>query len=167
VKAAEPSESGRGAPTLSAAMAPILAAIRRFKARMEAGDTMLGLTIIMNDLRITEAVAATGLTDFFWLDLEHTPMSPEMLTAHLAIGRAHGVPNIVRVSGPDHMFIKWVRDAGADGIIVPQVNSAEEARQVVANCRYAPAGVRGIGPMIPTRYGQHDMKEYTVSEPEQ
>ena len=48
-------------------------------------------------------------------------MSPEMLTAHMAIGRSKGVPCIVRCSGPDHYFIKWVLDAGADGIIVPQV----------------------------------------------
>ena len=41
-----------------------------------------------------------------------------------------------------------------------QVNSAEEVRKVVANCRYAPTGARGIGPMIPTQYGLHDMKEY-------
>ena len=41
-----------------------------------------------------------------------------------------------------------------------QVNSAEEVRRVVANCRYAPTGARGIGPMIPTQYGLHDMKEY-------
>ena len=50
-------------------------------------------------------------------------MSPEMLTAHMAIGRSKGVPCIVRCSGPDHYFIKWVLDAGADGIIVPQVAS--------------------------------------------
>ena len=92
-------------------------------------------------------------------------MSPEMLTAHMAIGRSHSLPNIVRVSGPDHMFIKWVLDAGADGIIVPQVNSAEEVRKVVANCRYAPTGRRGFGPMIPTLYGTHEMKKYTVTPP--
>ena len=46
--------------------------------------------------------------------MEHTPMSPEMLTAHMAIGRSKGVPCIVRCSGPDHYFIKWVLDAGAD-----------------------------------------------------
>ena len=40
------------------------------------------------------------------------------------------------------------------------MNSAEEVRKVVANCRYAPTGARGIGPMIPTQYGLHDMKEY-------
>ena len=50
-------------------------------------------------------------------------MSPEMLTAHIAIARSKGVPCIVRCSGPDHYFIKWVLDAGADGIIVPQARS--------------------------------------------
>ena len=50
--------------------------------------------------------------------MEHTPLSPETLTAHMAIGRSKGVPCIVRCSGPDHYFIKWVLDAGADGIIV-------------------------------------------------
>lgn len=40
------------------------------------------------------------------------------------------------------------------------IDRDKQVRKVVANCRYAPAGVRGIGPMIPTLYGNHDMKEY-------
>ena len=51
-------------------------------------------------------------------------------------------------------FIKPVLDAGASGIVVPQVRSVEEVQQVVADCRYPPLGQRGFGPLIPTNYGR-------------
>ena len=71
----------------------------------------------------------------FDLPICSTPMTPDLLTSHLAICRAKSMPSIVRAPGPTHPFIKWILDAGADGIIVPQVRTVEEVKGIVDVCR--------------------------------
>jgi 2-keto-3-deoxy-L-rhamnonate aldolase RhmA len=64
------------------------------------------------------------------------------------------------VPGSATAFIKPILDAGADGIIVPQIRSAQEVRQVVRDCRYPPLGQRGYGPRVPSRYGRDGGSDY-------
>ena len=100
---------------------------------------------------VTEAL---GLhVDFFWIDLEHTPMSLESLQGHLIAARAVGVPALVRVPSSDHAMIKRVLDTGAGGVIVPQVRSVDEVKYVVDSCRYIPRGKRGCGPRRASNFG--------------
>src|SRR5687768_15481103 len=81
-------------------------------------------------------------SDFFWIDLEHTPLSLESLQTHLMAARAVQVPALVRVPGSEVGMIKRVLDMGAEGIIVPQVRSSREVRGVIEGCRYKPLGDR-------------------------
>jgi 2-dehydro-3-deoxyglucarate aldolase/4-hydroxy-2-oxoheptanedioate aldolase len=67
---------------------------------------------------------------------------------------------LVRVAWNDPVLIKPVLDIGADGVIVPMVRNAEEARRAVAACRYPPEGVRGYGPRRPSGYGRLGGPEY-------
>ena len=87
-------------------------------------------------------------------------MSPEALNGHLLAGRSRNIPSIVRVSAGCTHLIKSALDAGADGIIVPQVRSAEEVKGIVADCRYPPQGQRGFGPRVPSNYGRWGGEEY-------
>src|SRR5690242_6265563 len=98
--------------------------IARFRERLKAGETLIGGGISMADPRITEALADS--VDFFWIDLEHSPMSYEALVGHLMTARGKNVPALVRVTSSATAFIKPVIDLGAEGIIVPQVSSAAE-----------------------------------------
>lgn len=126
--------------------------IARFRTALEAGDLQIGAAITLTDPLVTDALADS--VDFLWIDLEHSPMSPEALSAHMVAARCHGKPALVRVGGSSTPYIKPVLDAGADGIIVPQISTVDEVRAVVADCRYPPYGHRGYGPRVPSNYGR-------------
>jgi len=132
--------------------------IDAFRAKLDAGRICIGLGITFSDPAVTECMAASS--DFFWIDLEHTPINLESLQAHLMAARAVDVPGLVRVPSLDIGMIKRVLDMGAPGLIVPQVRSAAEVRQVVSACRYQPLGDRGFGPRRASRYGGYAADKY-------
>ena len=120
--------------------------IRGFRQKLAAGTMCFGSGITLADPAIAEVLGP--VSDFFWIDLEHSPLSLESVVAHLIAARAVGVPGIVRVPISEPWFIKRVIDSGASGIIVPQVRTADEVKRVVDACRYRPQGDRGFGPQI-------------------
>jgi 2-keto-3-deoxy-L-rhamnonate aldolase RhmA len=124
----------------------------RFRKRLAEGKVCLGAGITLTDSSVVEAIAPA--LDFVWIDLEHTHQSYETVLSHLIAARSGGVAALVRVRGSEVPHIKPVLDIGAGGIIVPQIRSAEEARSVVAACRYAPMGSRGFGPRRAAAYGR-------------
>lgn len=128
-------------------------AIERFRDPLKAGRVCLGASITLSDPLVSDGLG--GSVGFLWIDLEHSNMSPEALNGHLLAARARRVPGIVRVPGGGAAFIKPVLDSGADGIVVPQVRSAEEVRQVVSDCRHPRAGRHGYGPRMPSNYGRN------------
>jgi 2-keto-3-deoxy-L-rhamnonate aldolase RhmA len=129
-----------------------------FREMLRSGKLCIGTGITLSDPLVTEALCDS--VDFFWIDLEHTGMNPETLAAHMLAARGRGVPALVRVPGSDTPWIKPVLDAGADGIIVPQVRSADEVRAIVSDCRYPPLGRRGFGPRVPSNYGRSTGPDY-------
>lgn len=126
--------------------------IMGFREKLHAGSLCLGASITFGDPLVSHALGDS--VDFFWIDLEHGLIGAEALHGHLLAAQAKGVPALVRVAGSATPFIKPILDAGADGIIVPQVRSVEEVRQVVSDCRYPPLGRRGYGPRVPSNYGR-------------
>ena len=135
--------------------------IARFRQSMRDGRLQIGAGIGFTDPLVSDALADS--LDFLWIDLEHSAMSPEALAGHLLAARSRERPAIVRVPAAGTAFVKPVLDAGADGIIVPMVRSAEEVRQVVADCRYPPAGTRGFGPRVPSNYGRVPTPEFVAT----
>lgn len=132
--------------------------LERFRSRLSQGEVLIGTGVALADPLVTEALA--GSVDFVWLDQEHTAISPEALRGHLLAARAAGLMAVVRVPGTGAALLKPVLDAGAPGVVVPQVRTVEEVRQTVADCRYPPVGQRGVGPLIPTNYGRADWPAY-------
>ena len=132
-------------------------AIIAFRKRLEEGQLLIGPGIYFSDPQSTDALAPSS--DFLLYDLEHQPISLDVLREHLMVARHTNTPAIVRVPGPHPgaRVLKPILDIGAHGIIAPQVSSAEEVRQIVSHCRYAPMGQRGIWPMVPTNYGRDDL----------
>jgi 2-keto-3-deoxy-L-rhamnonate aldolase RhmA len=127
-------------------------AIHTFRQKLAAGHFCIGAGITFSDPLVTEALC--GSVDFVWIDLEHSALSPEAVQGHLLAARGRRVPAIVRVPSGDTAHIKPVLDAGADGIIVPQVRTVAEVEQAVADCRYPPLGRRGFGPRVPSDFGR-------------
>lgn len=126
--------------------------ILQFRQRLSAGEVCIGASITFSDPLVSDALGDS--VDFLWIELEHSAMRPEALQGHFLAARNRGIPALVRVPGSDTPFIKPVLDTGADGIIVPQVRTADEARRVVNDCRYPPLGQRGYGPRVPSNYGR-------------
>jgi len=124
--------------------------IKKFRSDLKAGQICIGAGITFCDPLITDALGSS--VDFFWIDLEHGGMSPEVLSGHLLASRARGIPGIVRLPGGHTSLVKPALDSGADGIIVPQVRTVEEVKQLVDDCRYPPLGRRGYGPRVPSNY---------------
>ena len=124
------------------------------RRRMENGDIVIGSGIVFTDSQASEAMADS--IDFLWYDMEHSGFSLEVLRAHLMVARNKRKPALVRVTASGTAHIKPVLDAGASGIVVPQVRSVEEVESIVSDARYPPMGLRGFGPLVPTNYGRDD-----------
>jgi 4-hydroxy-2-oxoheptanedioate aldolase len=92
--------------------------------------------------------------DYIGIDCQHTVLSEAQVAATIVKLAPGGPAIVVRVSKNDSALIGKLCDAGADGIIVPMVNTAEEAAAAVAATRYPPRGVRSFGPHGPALRGQ-------------
>jgi 4-hydroxy-2-oxoheptanedioate aldolase len=123
------------------------------KQHWRDGGTALGAWISLRDPLLSE-VAATSGYDYVCIDMQHGMSDYADVTTHLhALARTTTVP-IVRVPWNEFGIIGRVLDAGALGVIIPMVNSPEEAQHAVDACRYAPVGKRSFGPLgASSRYG--------------
>ncbi|MGB8862035.1 MAG: aldolase/citrate lyase family protein, partial [Ilumatobacteraceae bacterium] len=111
----------------------------------EAG-VALGAWIFLREPLLSEAASKAGY-DYVCIDLQHGLVGFEDLTAHLQAVALGSAAPIVRVPWNEPWMIGRALDAGALGVIIPMVNTADEAARAVAACRYAPQGERSIGPI--------------------
>ena len=114
-----------------------------FKARLARGEKLFGTMITLPTPTTAEILAGVGF-DWFFIDGEHGPLGTREVLAILQ-AVSHRVACIVRVPEAAEVPIKQMLDIGAHGIIVPQVNSAQTAADVVRWAKYSPAGSRGVG----------------------
>jgi hypothetical protein len=115
------------------------------KEKIQSGEVVKGVYAAMKDPFIAQVLARAGF-DFIWIDLEHTSLGwGDVERIIQAISSTRMVP-IVRVPWNEHYLIKRALDIGAKGIIVPMVNTREEAIAAVQACLYPPQGIRGFGP---------------------
>jgi 4-hydroxy-2-oxoheptanedioate aldolase len=98
-------------------------------------------------------VTATARPDFLCIDAEHGQIGRELIENLIRAADVHGVPAMVRVPGHAPESIAGVLDAGAAGVLVPRVSTAEQARAAVSATRYPPVGERGVGPGRAAGYG--------------
>jgi len=130
----------------------------RVKQLLHSGKPALGSWVQIGHPDVAEIMANMGF-DWLVLDNEHGPLSTETTQLLIqAMSSTETVP-IVRVPWNDMVEIKRALDIGAYGVVIPWVNSKEEALYAVRACKYPPAGLRGVGPRRASRYGI-DIKEY-------
>ncbi len=124
------------------AAAPLTGA--EFKKQLRAGTTKLGLFVNSHSPTVAEQLAHSGY-DWLLVDSQHGPMGYEKLSAMLAGIASGGAKSIVRVGGyGDRPGIQQSLDLGADGVLVPYINNADEARQAVSCARYPTTGTRSV-----------------------
>ena len=126
----------------------------RLKSRLRLGENTYGGWLTVANPMIAEIMAGAGF-DWVLIDTEHGGFSNEGLqTCLIAFNGSPTVP-MVRVAWNDAVLIKQALDMGADGILIPMVSSAAEARAAVSACKYPPQGTRGFGPRRASDYGRN------------
>jgi 4-hydroxy-2-oxoheptanedioate aldolase len=115
-----------------------------FKKQLRAGTPKFGLFLNSHSPTVAEQLAHSGY-DWLLVDTQHGPMGYESLSAMLAGIGAGGAKSLVRVGGyADRPGIQQALDMGSDGVLVPYINTAQEAREAVSCCRYPTAGTRSV-----------------------
>ena len=115
-----------------------------FKKQLREGKPKMGLFINSSSPTVVEQLAFSGY-DWLLVDTQHGPMGNETLSGMLAGIANGGAKSLVRVGGyDDRAGIQQALDMGSDGVLVPYINNADEARQAVSCTRYPTAGTRSV-----------------------
>lgn len=127
---------------------------RKIKEKMRRGEPAIGTWMSMAHPSIAEILAMAGY-DFVVVETEHTAIDvSEVLRLLIAIEQRGSIP-LVRLAWVDPVQAKAVLDSGAAGVLVPMVNTREEAELAVKMTKYPPLGYRGVGLARAQGYGEH------------
>ena len=130
-----------------------------FKKNLAEGKLHLGFWSALCSPMVADILSEAGY-DWLVLDAEHSPNDPvDLMHQLMAMEHQSVTMPVVRVPWNDQVFIKRVLDVGARTLLVPMIETAEQARAAVAACRYPPEGMRGVaGSVRASRYGR--IKDY-------
>jgi len=122
------------------------------KKKLNNNELTIGSWITIGHPAIAEILCNSG---FEWLviDIEHTTIDYSMVQVLISTIQSKGVSALVRISKNEEVVIKRVLDAGADGVIVPMICSAEDAQKAIDYAKYPPVGKRGVGLARAQQYG--------------
>ncbi|MFJ2620984.1 aldolase/citrate lyase family protein [Glutamicibacter sp. NPDC087344] len=113
-------------------------------ALKNAQGSLSGVWVCSGSPLVAEICAGAGF-DWLFIDGEHSPNDLQTVLAQLQAVRGYPVVPVVRPPVNDPVIIKQYLDLGAQSLIIPMVNNAQQAANAVAACHYPPAGVRGVG----------------------
>jgi 2-keto-3-deoxy-L-rhamnonate aldolase RhmA len=125
---------------------------KMLKQKLRNNQLTLGSWITLGHSSIAEILALAGY-DWLVVDMEHTTISIEQAGDLIRVIDLCGVAPLVRLTSNHPDQIKRVMDSGAHGIVVPMVNSVDDAKRAVAATRYAPQGIRGVGLARAQKFG--------------
>ena len=114
----------------------------RLKARIRAGEKSFGTWLQSASPTFAEMAAIAGF-DFFIVDQEHGPGDLQAAIDQMRAGACTDATMVVRVPSHDPVYLRRLVDAGVEAVLVPMVDTAEQARAIVAACRFPPRGTRG------------------------
>jgi 4-hydroxy-2-oxoheptanedioate aldolase len=140
--------------------------INRFKQALRAGKAQIGLWIGLANPYTAEICAGA---DFDWLllDAEHAPNDLQTLLAQLQAVAAYPVHPVVRIPSADVVRVKQVMDLGVQTLLVPIIETVEQAREMVRAMRYPPEGIRGVGSALARASRWNRISTYLQSADEQ
>ena len=122
------------------------------KEKIAAGKPILGTSLFTREPHVAAAIFS-ATPDWVWIDQEHHPWGTESIGTICVQARQAGVAGVIRVPWNDPGDIKKAYDVGAVGVMIPQVNTAEAARNAVKYSHYPPVGERGIAPFFASLAG--------------
>ncbi len=133
--------------------------LEKFKSKMLSGKTCIGTVITLTDPSVSELAGDVGF-DFTWIDGEHSPNNITSIMGHIMALRGTDCAPLVRVPWNEQGVIKPILDLAPAGVIIPMVNSADEAEAAVAACRYPSRGRRSCSPRRGWKYGAYNLFDY-------
>ncbi|HEY9413050.1 MAG TPA: aldolase/citrate lyase family protein [Jiangellaceae bacterium] len=114
------------------------------RAMLQDGNPILGTVVTVDSPQVAEALVLAGV-QWLFLDSEHSAALDPGAVQRIVQAVGSRCPAVVRVPANDATWIHQALDAGADGVIVPHVRSAADARQAVSAVKYPPLGARSVG----------------------
>src|SRR4051812_24873549 len=111
----------------------------------------LGTVLTLPDVALAELTASP--VDFVWIDFEHGALDRRDVQPPAIAARSAGAESLVRLASAADPVVGAVLDAGADGVVIPRVEQAQEAERVVHRLRYPPRGSRGVAARRASAYG--------------
>lgn len=129
----------------------------RFKAELQTNNMLLGLWLGLGETFCAEICAGAGF-DWLLIDGEHGPNDLRSILAQLQAIEPYPSEAIVRPPQGDHVLIKQLLETGVQTLLIPMVETAEQAAGLVRAMRYPPAGIRGVGAALAraSRWGRVD-----------
>jgi 4-hydroxy-2-oxoheptanedioate aldolase len=131
----------------------------RFKQALEERRRQVGLWLGLANSYTSELLAGTGF-DWLLIDAEHSPNDVRTVLAQLQAIAPYPVQPVVRVVSDDVPLIKQFLDIGAQTLLVPMVDTPEQAARVVAATRYPPRGIRGVGSALARASRWNQVQDY-------
>ena len=138
---------------------------RNLKKRIMDNKTTIGTWLTIGHTSVIELLAQANF-DWIAIDIEHNLIGLDTLRNLIIAGQACNTAIFVRVAKNDELCIKYALDAGADGIIVPMINSLGDAEKLVSYAYYPPTGKRGVGLSRAQGYGTNFSKYLDWAEKE-
>lgn len=138
----------------------------RFKQRLQSGDRQIGLWLGLADPYAAELLAGAGF-DWLVIDGEHAPNDLRSTLAQLQALSAHTVSAVCRPPVGKSWMIKQLLDIGCQTILVPMVETAEQAADLVRAIKYPPRGMRGVGAGLARASRFNAIPDYLVTADEQ
>ena len=132
--------------------------------KIQRGEPCLGTFSFLAAGNAVEALAYTGL-DFIIMDAEHGTVEAETAENLVRAAKLHGLSPFVRTRDSSRSAILKMLEAGAHGLVIPQIHSLEEVRQVVSYAKYFPVGMRGVAVGCNGGYGYEPFAAWTRSKP--
>lgn len=124
----------------------------KMKAKLKAGEVVVGA---FNNIQVPAAVEIAGLLgmDFLIVDAEHTAITPETAEDLYRAAELRDISIVTRIGENSQQVIQKFMDAGSQGVLMPLVNTGEEARRVVDAVKYPPVGKRGMAGSRAAQFG--------------
>lgn len=138
---------------------------RNLKKRIRENNLTIGTWLTIGHTSIVEILSQYKF-DWIAIDIEHNLINLDSLRNLIIAGQANNTAMFVRVAKNEEVNIKYALDAGADGIIVPMINSVEDAENLISYTYYPPKGKRGVGLSRAQGYGDNfnEYLEWTENE---
>ncbi len=128
-------------------------ALDQFRRKLAANKPLFGIWVTLESASVTEMAVASGL-DWVVIDAEHGHLDWQDIVQHIRATVRSQTVALVRIAEHNSSLVKRVLDIGADGVVVPWVESAQQLTELLKMAQYPPAGIRGIGGERATAWGQ-------------